>query len=435
MRGRTKVATVITRLTAGAGGVALRGAMALDPQWYEVTIVAGGAGLTGERMVRHDEVVSGADAVRDAPTGDLLAEAHRAGLAVVRVPALVPQLSPQLDRTALRVLTDLLGDGRFDLVHTHSAKAGALGRLAGVRAGVGRIVHTYHGFPFHEFQSAWRRAAYVAVERRLARRTHAFLAVGSSVAAEAIRRGLAAPDRIRTIAPAVDVVGYPVGMAARGVARRRLGLPAGVRLVGTVGRIDYQKAPEQWVDALATIRDADVWGVWIGDGPLRERLLTQVRRRGLADRFRLLGHREDVREILPALDVFALASRYEGQPCALIEAVAAGVPVVATAVNAVPDVVIPGETGLLVPAQEPQSLGRAIGYLLEHRAEATRMAARGRELLGERFTPQTLAAVLDEVYRADASLRLPERRLGERRRGRVLAQPVTPLLADPAAEL
>src|ERR1044071_1908782 len=100
MTGRTKVATVITRLTAGAGGVALRGAMALDPQRYEVTIVAGGAGLTGERMVRRDEVVRGADAVRDAPTGNLLAEANRAGLAVVRVPALVPQISPHLDRAA-----------------------------------------------------------------------------------------------------------------------------------------------------------------------------------------------------------------------------------------------------------------------------------------------------------------------------------------------
>jgi glycosyltransferase involved in cell wall biosynthesis len=421
--GRTKVATVITRMTAGAGGVALRGALALDPRRYEVTIVAGGAGLTGERMARPDELVSGADAVRDAPVGDLLAEAYQAGLGVVRVPALVPQISPRLDRAALRVLTGLLAGGGFDLVHTHSAKAGALGRLAAARARVGRIVHTYHGFPFHQFQPVWQRTAYVAVERWLGRRTHAFLAVGGAVAAEAIRRGLAAPDRIRTIAPAVDVVAYPAGMAARGVARRRLGLPAGVRLVGTVGRVDYQKAPEHWVDALATIADRDVWGVWIGDGPLRERLLTQVRRRGLADRFRLLGHRDDVRELLPALDVFALASRYEGQPCALIEAVAAGVPVVATAVNAVPDVVIPGETGLLVAAQEPQSLGRAMGYLLEHRAEAARMAARGRELLGERFTPRTLAAVLEEVYRPDPGLRL----IGGRRRP---ARPVTPLLAD-----
>ena len=105
--------------------------------------------------------------------------------------------------------------------------------------------------------------------------------------------GLTSPERIRTIPPAVDVSGVVSGTAARGLARRRLGLPAGVRLVGTVGRIDYQKAPEDWLEALASCGD-DVWGMWIGDGPLRGRLLAQARRRGLAERLRLLGHRDDV---------------------------------------------------------------------------------------------------------------------------------------------
>ncbi|OLE27681.1 MAG: hypothetical protein AUG44_09585 [Actinobacteria bacterium 13_1_20CM_3_71_11] len=397
---RMRVATVITRLTAGAGGVALRGALALDPERYAVTILTGGTGVRGERVDTGEEVVTGAAAVKDAPPGDLLAEAYAAGLEVVRVPALVPEIAPRKDAAALRILTGQLREGRYDVVHTHSAKGGALGRIAATRAGVRRVVHTYHGFPFHEFQPRWRRSAYIGIERWLGRRTHVGLAVGSGVAAEAIRRGLISPDRIRTIAPAVDPVGYPTGTAARGLARRRLGLPAGVRLVGTVGRIDYQKAPEQWIDALAEVAtDEEVWGVWIGDGPLREQLLARARKRGLADRFRLLGHRDDVTELLPALDVFALASRYEGLPCALIEAISAGVPVVATAVNAVPDVVIPGETGLLVPADRPHLLGRAIGYLLEEPIEAQRMAAAGRARLGEQFTPYTLGAVLDHIYR------------------------------------
>jgi len=398
MTRRIRVATVITRLSAGAGGVALRGALALDRERYEVTMITGGTGLTGERGPAGDRVLTGADAVRCAPAGDLLAEAYAAGLGVVRVPALVPQIAPRQDAAALRALTTLLAGGAFDVVHTHSAKGGALGRMAAFNAGTGRVVHTYHGFPFHEFQPRWRRSAYVRIERWLSRRTDAFLAVGGGVAAEAIRRGLALPDRIRTIAPAVDVAGYPSGTAARGLARRLLGLPTGVRVVGTVGRVDYQKAPEHWIDALATIPEDDVWGVWIGDGPLHDRLLSHARRRGLAKRFCLLGHCENVGALLPALDVFALASRYEGQPCALIEAMAAGVPVVATAVNAVPDVVIPGESGLLVPPQQPALLGRAIGYLLDEPAQAARMAAYGRELLGDRFTPHTLATVLDQVY-------------------------------------
>jgi glycosyltransferase involved in cell wall biosynthesis len=395
---RLRVATVITRMTAGAGGVALRGSLALDQDRFAVTIITGGTGLSGQRVESTDEVVSGIDAVKDAPVGDLLAEAYAAGFDVVRLPALVPQLSPGHDSAALRTLTSLLGAGRYDVVHTHSAKAGALGRIAASRAGVPWIVHTYHGFPFHAFQPGWRRAAYVAVERRLSRRTDAFLAVGSAVAAEAIRRGLAPPDRIRTIAPAVDPVESPFCTARRGLGRHRLGLPAGVRLVGTVGRVDYQKAPEVWIDALAAAGD-DVWGVWIGDGPLRERLLARARRRHLADRFRLLGHRDDVADLLPALDVFALASRYEGLPCALVEAIGAGVPVVATAVNAVPDVVVAGETGLLVPPGDVRLLAGAVRYLLDEPAEAQRMATAARDHIGERYAPHALGAVLDQVYR------------------------------------
>jgi glycosyltransferase involved in cell wall biosynthesis len=398
MTEKLRVATVITRFNAGAGGVALRGALALDPNRYSITIVTGGTGVSGERAEADDEVISGAEAVKDAPAGDLLAEAYAAGLEVVRVPALVPEIAPRKDAAALRILTRQLRLGGFDVVHTHSAKAGALGRIAASRTPGTRIVHTYHGFPFHEFQSRWRHSAYVQMERWLGRRTDAFLAVGSAVAAEAIRRGLAPPDRIRTIAPAVDPIGYPTGTAPRGLARRKLGLPAGVRLVGTVGRVDYQKAPEQWIDALAATRAIDVWGVWIGDGPLREQLLARARKRGLAERFRLLGHRDDVAELLPAFDVFVLASRYEGLPCALVEAISARVPVVATAVNAVPDLVVPGETGLLVPPGKPRLLGKAIGYLLDEPAEASRMAESARERLGERFTPHTLGSVLDHTY-------------------------------------
>jgi glycosyltransferase involved in cell wall biosynthesis len=395
---RLRIATVITRMTAGAGGVALRGALALDPDRYETTVIAGATGLTGARAGGDGEVLTGVDAIKEAPPGDLLAEAYAAGLQVMRVRSLVPQISPWQDRTALRALARIYADGGYDIVHTHSAKAGALGRLAAVWAGVPRIVHTLHGFPFHEFQPWWQRAAYVGIERHLGRRTHALLAVGGGVAAEAVRRRLALPEQIRTIPPAVEPAATRSGPAPRGLARRRLGLPTGVRLVGTVGRIDYQKAPEQWVDALASVGGNDVWGVWIGDGPLRDNLLAHASKRGLDQRFRLLGQRDDVADLLPAFDVFALASRYEGLPCALIEAMAAGVPVAATAVNGVPDLVVPGETGLLAPAGAPRLLGRAITYLLDEPAEAHRMATAARRQLGARYTPEALGAVLDRIY-------------------------------------
>jgi glycosyltransferase involved in cell wall biosynthesis len=380
---RRLVAVVITRLQAGAGGVALRGALALDPERHEVTIVTGGCG-------------AGADS--DGSGDSMLARATAAGLTVLSVPELVSPISPGNDRRALRRLTELMARGGYEVVHTHSAKAGALGRLAAERAGTPRVVHTFHGFPFHEFQSRPRRTAYVGIERYLARRTDIFLAVGGAVAAEAVRRGIAVPERIRVINPAIELTAGPAGPAERAAARSRLGVPIGCKVVGTVGRVDYQKAPETFVDAIAGLDRDDVFAIWIGDGPMRKEIEARAGRRGLQGRFLCTGHRGDVPELLPGLDVFAMASRYEGLPCAVAEAMAAGLPVVATAVNAVPDVVIPGETGLLVSPERPRQLTAAISYLLNETAEAARMAAAGRLLIADKFAPSSLATILEAAY-------------------------------------
>lgn len=382
---RVSVAVVVTRLQAGAGGVALRGAQALDPLRYEVTIIAGDSG-------------GGADS--DGSGDSMLVRAAAGGLNVVTVPELVAPISPGNDRRALRRLTELLAHDGYDVVHTHSAKAGALGRLAAERARTPRVVHTFHGFPFHEFQSRARRGAYIAVERYLGRRTDVFLAVGGAVAAEAIRRGIAVPERLRVINPAIEQPAGPASPAARAAARRRLGVPVGCKVVGTVGRVDYQKAPESFVDAIAGLDRDDVYAVWIGDGPLRLKMEARAARRGLQGRFLCAGHRDDVLELLPGLDVFVMASRYEGLPCAVAEAMAVGLPVVATAVNAVPYVVLPGETGLLVSPEQPRQLAAAIGYLLNEPARAARMARAARLLIADKFTPSSLATVLEAAYDA-----------------------------------
>jgi glycosyltransferase involved in cell wall biosynthesis len=380
---RHQVAVVITRLQAGAGGVALRGALALDPERYEVTIVTGGCG-------------AGADS--DGSGDGMLARATAAGLTVLSVPELVSPISPGNDRRALRRLAELMARGSYEVVHTHSAKAGALGRLAAERAGTPRVVHTFHGFPFHEFQSRPRRAAYVGIERYLARRTDIFLAVGGAVAAEAVRRGIAVPERLRVINPAIEPPAGLAGPAARAAARSRLGVPIGCKVVGTVGRVDYQKAPESFVDAIAGLDRDDVFAIWIGDGPMRKEIEARAVRRGLQGRFLCTGHRDDVPELLPGLDIFAMASRYEGLPCAVAEAMAAGLPVVATAVNAVPDVVIPGETGLLVSPERPRQLTAAISHLLNEPAEAARMAEAGRLLIADKFAPSSFATILEAAY-------------------------------------
>jgi glycosyltransferase involved in cell wall biosynthesis len=378
-----RVATVITRMQAGAGGVALRGALALDRRDYQVSVIAG----SGDR---------------------LLGRAAAQGLTTLVVPSLVPQISPRDDVRALRALRQLIGQGQYDIVHTHSAKAGTLGRLAALWSGVPVVVHTLHGFPFHPYQSALRRQAYLQVERALGHRSSMLLAVGSHVAAESVRLGIAAPERLRTIAPSIDPIEVPQGQLPRRTARRRLAVPPGMHVVGTVGRLDYQKAPEHFVEAIAALDRPDVLGLWIGDGPLRPLVERRAAELGLGERFVCLGERDDVPALLPALDLFVMTSRYEGLPCALIEAMTVGVPVIATAVNAVPDAVIPGETGLLVPPQRPDLVAQAIGHLLDHPASARRMADTARaHVTGGRYGPEALAGVLVEAYGTPPILRRP----------------------------
>jgi glycosyltransferase involved in cell wall biosynthesis len=376
-----RVVTLITRLEGGAGVLALRGATALDPGEFEATIIVGGGNY-------------------------LLDQAAAAGLEVILEPALRTPIDPRSDLQALRALVTLLRRRNFDVVHTHTSKAGALGRMAAHRAAVPRIIHTYHGFPFHEFQSRGRRGAYVAIERRLGRVTDLALCVGTGVAVEAVRRSLIAPDRVRTIGVAVDGASAadPPAHApgARERARRALGVPPGATVVGAVGRLTYQKAPEDFLTMIGHLDRADIIGVWVGGGELAEHIGSLVRKLPTG-RVVLAGERQDVPEILPAFDVFALPSRYEGLPTAVVEAMVCGIPVVATAVNAVGDVVVPGETGLLVPPQRPDLMADAVRYLLDRPAVAARMALTARARLGERFEVSTLRKALAEAYAGTSS--------------------------------
>ena len=380
-----RVATLITRLEGGAGVLALRGAQALDPDEFQVTIITGSG-------------------------NHLLDQAAQAGLRVIIEPTLRTPIDPRTDVRALHALSGLLRRGRFDVVHTHTAKAGALGRMAARRVSAPRIIHTYHGFPFHEFQSPTWRWTYVAIERRLGRITDVALCVGTGVAVEAVRLGLVVPDRIRTIGVAVDSgpgAGLPArAPEARDRARRLLGLPADATVVGAVGRLTYQKAPEDFLAAMRQLGRPDVIGVWVGSGELADRVGRLAARQPTA-RVMLAGERADVPEILPAFDVFALPSRYEGLPTAVVEAMMAGVPVVATAVNAVSDVVVPGETGLLVPPRRPDLMADAVRHLLDRPGAAIRMANAARARIGERFGEQALrdtlaAAYADRLHRGSA---------------------------------
>jgi glycosyltransferase involved in cell wall biosynthesis len=375
-RERIRVAQIVTKLSAGAGVITLRGSLALDPDRYDVTVFA-------------------------AEGGQLTAEAQEAGLTVVELKHMAGGrgIYPGGDVRAFSELKGHLGRGRFDVVHTHSAKAGGVGRFAARKCGVRAVLHTFHGFPFHNFQSYPVRTGLIALERRLGRITDYFLAAGTETAAEAVRLRIAPPDRIRafaTVPLAEDL--QPVSEAGRREARALLGIPNDARVIGTVGRLDAQKAPADMVAAIAGLVRDDVFMVWVGGGSLFEQTERLIAKRGLAGRFMLLGDRSDVPSLLQAFDVFALSSLYEGLPCALVEAMTCGIPVVATAVNSMSEAVIAGRTGLLARPGDPASLARALAWSLDHPAEMQRMAAAGREHIASRCRSDVLGEDFAQSY-------------------------------------
>ena len=373
---RVKVLHVITRFIAGSGGNTLLSAAGMDPARYE-TWIAG------------------------APGGPLWDHAEQAGVKVVRLQHMRERIEPREDLRCLLELVRLMRRERFTVVHTHCSKAGFLGRLAARLARVPVVVHTYHIFAVHEGLSPLRRVMFTVLERLMRSSAQEYLAVSPRVSREAVETHLVRPGTVRVVPSAVEVP--PLSADTGQAVRRELGIPADAPVVGTVGRLVAQKAPLDFVRMAARVREQqpDALFVMVGDTSLESRPLEQetrdeAARLGVPVVF--TGFRSDVTRVMRAFDVFVITSRYEGLGRALTEAMGSGRPVVATAVNGVPDLVEPGSTGLLAEPGDTAGLARSVLWLLEHPHEASRMGEQARARVQAMFGQEAMCSVLDEVY-------------------------------------
>jgi glycosyltransferase involved in cell wall biosynthesis len=334
--------------------------------------------------------------VAGVPGGDLWEPARAAGVHTVEIPGFRHTLAPS-DLLVFWRLVRLIRRERFTIVHTHSAKGGFLGRVAARVCRTPVVVHTFHGLSFHPYMSRPKRAVYRGLERVTRRLAHRFLAVAPRVALEAVEERLTPPGRVEVVPSAVRLEDIPEAFDP--AARARLGVPRETTLVGTVGRIDTQKDPLGFVRMAAAIQ-VDHPGtafVMIGDGPLA----TDVRRlaEDLGVELTLTGRRPDADRLVAGMDVFVITSLYEGLGRALTEALATARPVVATAVNGVPDLVEHGATGLLVAPADPEGAAVAVGWLLDHPRAAAAMGRQGCLRVRATFAPEDMCAAVDACYR------------------------------------
>jgi len=295
-----------------------------------------------------------------APGGGLLADARAlAGLHLHVWSNWAHAVAPLRDLRCLLRLARMLRSERFDVLHTHSSKAGIVGRLAALLAGGAiRVFHHVHGWSFNPCQSRLAHRAFVVLERLAARPGFVLLACSEATAAEGRQAGIGREEDRKVLNYGIDRRPN-LRRRHRDAIRRRLGLGRRDVLFLLVGNLKLQKDPLTFAAAsVAAGRPLRRGRFWIvGDGPLRGEAERIARAGGLGKRFRLLGWRRDVPDLLAAADVLVLTSRFEGLPIALLRGMAAGLPIVATAVNGIPEAV--RDAGILVPPQDPGSAAAA----------------------------------------------------------------------------
>jgi glycosyltransferase involved in cell wall biosynthesis len=337
--------------------------------------------------------------------GILDEEARRiSGVPVTFVPSLVRDLRPHRDLVALRRLARILRRDRPAIVHTHSSKAGFLGRLAARLAGVPVVIHTIHGFGFNDRQPAPLRSLLVGLERAVAPLTTHFIAVSRANLEEGAALGIVPRGRATLIRSGIRIAEFEA--AARdpalrdgGGLRRELGLPDGAPLVGMVACLKPQKSPLDFVEVAARVAAAVPGAAFVlaGDGELRGRVQERADALGLRGRLHLLGWRRDIPRVMAALDVLVLTSLWEGLPRVIPAAIAAGVPVVATAIDGTTDVLKDGETGLVRPPRDVAGLAAGVGRLLRDRPFARALVARARAVLPE-FDIDAMVRAQESLY-------------------------------------
>jgi len=336
------------------------------------------------------------------PEGSLLEQARAGGVPVELVPSLRRAIHPWRDWLSYRRILRILADFQPDVVHTHSAKAGILGRLAASRLGVPAIIHGVHGAPFHPYQSAAARAFFRACERWAARHCHAFVSVADAMTELLVSAGVAPREKFTTVYSGMEVEPFLEANEYREQMRRQLGYRPGDVVVGKVARLFYLKGHQYLIEAAGHVARADphVQFLLVGDGVLGERLWRRICQQGLAERFRLTGlvEPEAIPKLIAAMDIVVHLSLREGLARVLPQALIAGRPVVSFDVDGAREVVIPGQTGYLAPPKSVQPVAEAILQLAADPDLRARLGREGQRRFTDRFRHEQMTAALRRLY-------------------------------------
>lgn len=341
-------------------------------------------------------LVTGMEGVREGSMKDMVTARQ---LSMEIIPELGRKINPRHDITTLFKLYRLMRRWQPDIIHTHTAKAGFVGRMAARLAGVPLVLHTFHGHVFHGYFGVAKTRRFIQLEKFCARMSDRLITISPHLRQEIASYGIADAAQIEVIPLGLELQAMKC-LPTRGFLRTQLGLTESVGLIAAVGRLVPIKNIHLFLDAAAIAhqQNPQIRFALIGDGELRQELEAYAQKLGISDAVIFTGWRRDLPQIYADLDAVVISSNNEGTPASLIEAMAAGCPVISTRVGGVPDLVSDRETGRLVPPQDAHSLAEAMLNIFQSPAQTRQMAERAREFALDKFNCQRLIADIDRLY-------------------------------------
>ena len=345
-----------------------------DRSKYNVFLVAGTEGL----------LVEDAKRIKDAK--------------IILLPELKHPISPLWDFRCFKKLKALMNAERIDIVHTHSSKAGILGRYAARAARVPVIVHTIHGFSFNDFQGRLKKSVFIALERAAAKFTDALIAVTTADVEKGLKYGVGTKELYSVIHSSIDLDEFSAKYDTAGI-RGGLGIKPEEKVAGMIACFKEQKDPVAFVKVAAEVVKAvpDAKFIMVGDGELRGRVEAEIKSNGLSGRVILAGWRKDVAPLLSIFDVLVLTSLWEGLPRVFPQAMAAKKPIVATLVDGAKEALIDGVNGFVCEPKDVKGLAEKVIYLFKNPSEAVKMGLMGSNMAAG-WDVNNMVPAIERVY-------------------------------------
>ncbi|MCX5679919.1 MAG: glycosyltransferase family 4 protein [Candidatus Omnitrophica bacterium] len=380
-RKKIKIAEVVTRLDwSGAPDIVEIICGRLDPAIYDVTLIYG--------LTRHPS----------AKTEEFL---KRSSGKITMIPYLKRDVSIFEDLAALTRLYGIFRRKKFDIVHTHTAKAGFLGRIAARLAGTPAVIHTPHGHDFYGYFGSLGSWFVIILEKIAALFADRIVVLTAIEKMDMLHYRICPAGKIEAIKSGIDFSGFEKSDEEIAKKRSEFGIGPDDHVVGMVGRLESIKGFEYFIDSAKIVLNSisDTRFLIVGEGALRSSLEERARRLGIEDKVIFTGWREDMPLVISILDVLVLASLNEAVGRVLLEAGAAGKPTVATAVGGIPEIIRDGETGILVPPRDPKGIAAAVTGLLKDENKRRTMGFAAKAWIKSNFNEDKMVNDIDNIYR------------------------------------